>query len=109
MGRTGVGRRSATRARAITLAVRGVAKERTTFDNALGSVRIGRIITLSRSTGIATNVFACGLDVAIDPIPVAAPLPDVASHVVQTVPIRWEGANRRSANKAIFAIVTNRE
>ena len=109
MGRTGVGRRPSTRARAIALAVGRVAKERTTFDNALGSVRIGWIITLSRSTGIATHVFACGLDVAVDPIPVTAPLPNVARHVVQAVPIRWEGAHRRSANKSIFATVLNRE
>ena len=33
-----------------------------------------------------------------------APLPNVASHVVQAEAIRWEGAHRRSANKSIFAM-----
>jgi hypothetical protein len=109
MGRTGIGRRSSTRARAITLAVVRVAKERTAFDSALGSVRIAWIIALSRSTRVATNVFAGGLDVAIGPIPVTAPLPNVASHVVQAVAIGREGAHRRSSYKSIFATVSNRK
>jgi len=68
MGRTGVGRSSATRAGAKILAVGGAAKESATLDDALGSVRIAWIITLSRTTEIATDVFACGLDVGIDSI-----------------------------------------
>ena len=109
MGRTGIGRRSSTRAGTITLAVGGVAKEGTSFDHALGRVRIAWIITLSRSTWVATNVFASGLNVSVYPIPVAAPLPDVAGHVVQAVAICREGAHRRSAHKAVFATVSNRE
>src|SRR5208337_4808579 len=79
------------------------------FDNALGRVRIAWIITLSRSTRVATNIFASSLNVAISPIPVAAPLPDVAGHVVQAVAIRREGAHRRSAYKSIFARILDRE
>ena len=109
MGRTGIGWRASARARPITLAVGGVAKEGTPFDHALGRVGIAWVITLGRPGRVATHVFTRGLNVAIDPIPVAAPLPHVASHVVQAVPIRREGAHRRSTHKAIFATVSNRE
>src|SRR4029077_4968739 len=85
VGRTGIGRRSSARAGTITLTIGGVAKEGTSFDHALGRVRIAWIITLSRAPRVAKNVFASGLDVSVSPIPVAAPLPDVAGHVVQAV------------------------
>jgi hypothetical protein len=97
MGRTGIGRRSSASAGTITLTIGGVAKEGTSFDHALGRVRIAWIITLSRATWVATNVFACGLNVSVYPIPVAAPLPDVAGHVVQAVAICREGHRGRTA------------
>jgi hypothetical protein len=62
------------------------------------------IITFSRPPGVATNVFACGFQVGIDPIPVAAPLPNVAGHVEQAVAIGREGAHGRSAYKSTYAI-----
>src|SRR5271166_3676048 len=53
MGRTGC--RAASRD-THSVAVVGVAKERTAFDNALERVRIAWIIILSRSTRVATNL-----------------------------------------------------
>src|SRR6516164_1534685 len=100
MRRTCIGGRASARAGAITLAVRGVAKEGTSFDHALGRVRIAWIIAFSRSGRVPTHVFTCGLNVGIDPVPVATPLPDVAGHVVQAVAIWREGTHRRSTHKA---------
>src|SRR5262245_31452679 len=109
MGRTGIGRCSSPRARAVTLAVGRVAKEGTPFDHALKGIRIARIITLRWTGGVATDVLACGLNLGVDPVPIAAPLPDVAGHVVQAVAICRKGANRGSTCKSIFAGVADRE
>jgi hypothetical protein len=55
------------------------------------------------------NTFACRIKVRIGSIPVAAPLPEIASHVVQTVAIWREGADGGSTNKAIFSTVFDRK
>lgn len=44
--------------------------------------------------------------IVIRPIPIAAPLPDVAGHVVKTVAVGRKRTDRRRADKAIFKAIS---
>src|SRR5437773_10222639 len=78
--------------------------------NFLLLVRLGWIEWCVRSLGIAHYAASLGeLRVVIRTIPVAAPLPDVAGHVVKAVTIRWKFRDRCDAGVAIFARVFHRE
>src|SRR2546425_5689258 len=66
-----------------------------------GTVRLARIKTLSGTGGIDNHPFAGPFPVQVDLIPVAAPLPDVAGHVVQPVAVGRESLDRRGAFVAV--------
>src|SRR5437773_11323200 len=78
--------------------------------NFLLLVRLGWIEWCVRSLGIAHYAASLGeLRVVIRTIPVAAPLPDVAGHVVKAVTIRRKFRDRCDAGVAVFARVFHRE
>src|SRR6476660_9014769 len=47
--------------------------------------------------------------VIVRPVPIAAPFPDVASHVVETITVGRKTFDRRDPGKTIFACVFHRE
>src|SRR6266850_3464499 len=113
MRRTGVGRCAAPRTWPIALAVGRVAEKRSSLDHALGCVGISWVPTLTRTSSVPTHIFAgklcCYLSKGIDPIPIAAPLPDISSHVIEAVAIGRKRFHRRRSHESIFCIVRNRE
>jgi hypothetical protein len=100
----------ATRAHHVAGAILVGAKKRTAFLNALFLCRLGWIEWHFRALRVSRDVACRGkLFEIIGAIPVAAPLPDVASHVVEAVAVRRESAHRRSAREAILTGVLDRE
>ena len=72
-------------------------------------VRLARIETLLRTRGVVDHSLAGPLAVQVDLVPVAAPLPDVAGHVVQAVAVGREGLDRRGALVAVLPPCSCRE
>ena len=64
-----------------------------------------RTLRVSRANAAGTGKFL----IIVWPIPIAAPLPDVARHVVEAVAIRWKRFHGRDTGKFIFASILNRE
>src|SRR5271166_1710309 len=86
------------------------AKKRTAFLNALFLCRLRGIewhfgaLRVSRDVAVLGKLFEI-----IGAIPVAAPLPDVASHVVEAVAIRGKRFHWRDTREAILAGILDRE
>src|SRR5271166_6182693 len=100
----------AARAHHIAGAILVGAKKRTAFLNALFLCRLGWIEWHFRALRVARDVADLGkLFEIIGAIPVAAPLPDVAGHVVEAVAISREGAHWRNAGETILAGILDRE
>ena len=60
--------------------------------------------------GLIVSVAGFGqLRVVIRPIPIAAPLPDVARHVVKAVTIRWKFRDGRDTGETVVGLVLHRE
>src|SRR5271165_5136044 len=94
----------ATRTHHVTGTILVGAKKRTAFLNALFLCRLRGIEWHFRALRVSRDVAGLGkLFEIIGAIPVAAPLPDVASHVVEAVAIRRESAHGRNAGEAILA------
>src|SRR5882724_4682140 len=71
--------------------------------HALLLVRLGGIERRIGTLWIARDSTFVGQGlVIIGTIPIAAPFPDIALHVVQTVAIRWKRFHRRNAGIPIF-------
>src|SRR5438874_13722277 len=66
-------------------------------------IRLGRIKWRIRTLGIVRNAaFVRESLVVVRTIPIAAPFPDIAGHVVRTVAIRRKRFHRRDAGVSIF-------
>src|SRR5271166_6034043 len=86
------------------------AKKRPAFLNTLFLCRLGWIECHFRALRVSRDVAGLSkLFEIIGAIPVAAPLPDVAGHVVEAVAICRESAHRRNAREAVLAGVLGRE
>src|SRR5260370_21737901 len=74
--------------------------------NALFLVGLGRIEWRVRSFGIDCQATRFAeLRIIVGPVPIAAPFPNVAGHVVKTVAIGGKFRDRRDPGKTIFASV----
>src|SRR6184192_3976456 len=87
-----------------------VAKKRAAPMDALFLVRLSRIKWGIRPLWIARDsAFVGERLVIIRAIPIAAPFPNVAGHVVKPVAIRGKGLHRRDAGVTIFACIFHRK
>src|SRR5271157_5705238 len=100
----------AARAHHVAGAILVGAKKRTAFLNALFLCRLGGIEWHFRALRVQRDVAILGkLFEIIGAIPVAAPLPDVASHVVEAVAIGGKRFHWRDIREAILAGILDRE
>src|SRR5262249_30357917 len=90
----GVRAASVAGAGSVTGAITIATEEGTSFLSPQRSVRLAGIEAPGRACGVDDHPFAGSLAVQVDLVPVAAPLPDVASHVVQAVAVGREGLHR---------------
>src|SRR6187399_2073769 len=79
---------------------------RAAFDDLSWNLHVGRsgieAVGLATTARILRN--AASLDrirLMLWQIPIGRPFPHVADHVVEAIPIRWEGGNRRGPLKTI--------
>src|SRR5437764_5441625 len=83
-----------------------VAKERTAAMNAFLLVGLRGIVWRVRSLRIVRNsTFVCEHLVIIRPIPIGAPFPNVAGHVVKAVTIWRKRFHRGDAGETVFACI----
>src|SRR5262249_7992124 len=72
--------------------------------------RFAGVVTIVRTLGITGRLLPSReLAIVIVPIPVGAPLPDVACHIEESVAVGWERANRRRRLVAVFPGVLDGE
>ena len=116
MAATSIWRRATPRRGAIAFTVIRMAEKRSTLgDTAFhsrnrwrGRVAWDDFFALCgfRAGGIATDLAALGaLGKCIGAINVAAPVPDIAAHVVWPIAIRGKGADRRSSCESVRGVV----
>src|SRR5262249_61508192 len=86
-----------------------MAQERTALLSAERRIGLPRIVTVVGPRRIDDHPLAGALAVQVDLIPVAAPLPDVASHVVQAVAVGRKRLHRRRALVAVPGGILPRE
>src|SRR5262249_12589955 len=86
-----------------------MAQERTALLTAQRRIGLPGIVAVLRARRVDDQFLAGSLTVQVDLIPVAAPLPDVAGHVVQAVAVGREGLHRRGALVAVPGGVLPRE
>src|SRR5438874_13188424 len=83
-----------------------VAKKRAAPMDALLLVRLSRIKSRIRPLWIARDsAFVGERLVVIRAIPIAAPFPNVAGHVVKPITITWKRFHRCDASVSVFACV----
>src|ERR1700749_2562977 len=81
-----------------------IAEKRATTMDALLLVRLRGIKRRIWPLRVARqSAFVCERLVIIRPIPVAAPFPNIASHIVKPVAISWERFHRRNPGVTVFA------
>src|SRR5262245_29615779 len=85
----------------VARAVAVVAQERAALLDPQRGVGLAGVETLLRAGGVDNDSLAGPLAVQVHLVPVTAPLPDVAGHVVEAVAVRREGLDRRGAHVAV--------
>ena len=100
VGHAGVGSASNAGAGAVVETVSGAAEEGAAALDALGWM-LPRLETERRPGGVDGRASAGALGVGGGTIPVGAPLPDVAGHVVKAIAVGRERFHRRSAGVAV--------
>src|SRR5262249_30713166 len=93
----GVGRAAVPGAGPVAPAVRGMAQEGTALLAAQRRVGLPRVEALLGALRVDDHPPAGSLPIKVGLVPVVAPLPDVAGHVVQAVAVGREGLHRRGA------------
>src|SRR5215471_7708538 len=87
-----------------------IAKKRSAAMDPLLLVRLSRIKWRIRPLRVTRySAFICQRLVVIRAIPIAAPFPNVAGHVVQAVTIWRKGFHRGDAGETVFARVFDRK
>src|SRR5687767_3786336 len=86
------------------------AQIRTTFEDTLGGAGLLRIEAVGGALRVSRHLGGGGKrTVIVGPVPIGAPLPDVAAHVMQSEPVGWKGLDRRGAGVPVFPAVGRRK
>src|SRR5262249_18299854 len=86
------------------------AQIRSAAHDPLGCYGLLRVVAVARTLRVVrerTRLRQQG--VIIRPVPVGAPLPDVATHVVEPKPVWWKRRHRRYPDVAVLAAIFRRE
>ena len=105
----GVRRRAAPGRWAVTFAVTDVAEKRAAFGDTLLLLRINWIPASRWASRVVTRWFTGALHEGVRAVPIAAPLPDIADHVVKLVAVWRKRFNRGCSCKAVSSGVAIRE
>src|ERR1700733_15047831 len=109
MGGTGIRWRPAARARPIAFTIGRITEKRSSLDYALWRIRISGIPAFARPSSVPADVIARELRESVNPVAIAAPLPDVSGHVVEAIAVGWKRLHRRGPDKSIFRGVSHRK